>query len=144
MCYIAIHSNKDRNVDLSEIAEVKQIPKHFLSKILQLLVKHKLLISMRGPSGGFKLGKPAREISLIEVVEVIDGLEIFDQCGIEYKPCNPDNPCPIHNEYSEHRNRVYHLFQTKTLDCITEDIVNGDPIIDLEKLPKKNNKLSDS
>jgi Rrf2 family transcriptional regulator, iron-sulfur cluster assembly transcription factor len=143
MFYIALHSTNERNVDLSEIAEEKKIPKHFLSKILQLLVKHKLLLSMRGPSGGFKLSKPADQISLIEIVEVIDGLEIFDQCGIEYKPCDPDNPCPIHDEYSAHRNCVLHLFQNKTLEGITEDIQNGDPIVGLDKPPKKN-QISDN
>jgi len=143
MFYIAHHSSKERNVDLSEIAEEKCIPKHFLSKILQLLVKHKLLISMRGPSGGFKLGRPANDISLIEIVDVIDGLEIFDQCGIEYKPCNPDDPCPIHDEYSDHRKRVFNLFETKTLEGIAEDIKKGEPIIGLEK-PLKKDKVSDS
>lgn len=132
MFYIALHSSKERNVDLGEIAEEKSIPKHFLSKILQMLVKHKLLLSMRGPSGGFRLNRDPNDITLLEIVEIIDGLEIFDQCGIEYKPCDASNPCPIHDEYSTHRECVYDLFKRKTLEGFTEDLKKGEPIVGID------------
>ena len=133
MYYIASHSTEERNVDLNEIADSKNIPKHFLSKILQLLVKNKLLHSMRGPNGGFRLCRGANDITLIEIVEVIDGLEIFDQCGIEYKPCDAMNPCPIHDEYSAHRESVFELFKNKTLERFAEDLNNGVSIVGVNK-----------
>ena len=132
MFYIAMHSTKESNVDLGEIAEKKKIPKHFLSKILQMLVKHKLLLSMRGPSGGFRLSKSPDEICLLDIVEIIDGLEIFNQCGIEHNPCNPANPCPIHDEYSAHRECVYELFKSKTLEGFTEEFEAGKPVSNLD------------
>lgn len=132
MFYIAMHSSKESNVDLGEIAEEKKIPKHFLSKILQMLVKHKLLLSMRGPSGGFRLSKPPKDICLLEIVEIIDGLEIFNQCGIEHKGCDPENPCPIHDEYSAHRNCVYKLFKSKTLEGFAEELETVKPVSNLD------------
>lgn len=135
MFYIACHSSQEKNVELSEIAAEQNIPKHFLSKILQLLVKQKLLVSMKGPTGGFKLNRPPDSIHIIEVVEAIDGLEIFTQCGIEYKECDGTDTCPIHEEYHRIREEVLHLFETKTLETLAEDLKNGSRIADIVKPP---------
>lgn len=129
MFYISFHSTEEKNISLNEIASEKDIPQHFLSKILQLLVKHKLLISMKGPNGGFHLSKPAKEITLIEIVEAIDGLDIFDQCGIGFRECNEEDPCPIHVDYSRIREHVKHLFETKTLEALAEDVLNGESMV---------------
>lgn len=126
MFYIASHSSEDNNVDLNTIAHEKDIPKHFLSKILQLLVKNKLLISMKGPNGGFRLSRPADDITLIEIVEAIDGLDIFNQCGIGFRDCDENDPCPIHTDYKRIRDRVRYLFETKTLEALTKDVLDGD------------------
>ncbi|MGF1671074.1 MAG: RrF2 family transcriptional regulator [Balneolaceae bacterium] len=137
MFYIALHSTKENNVDLSEIASEQEIPKHFLSKILQMLVKKKLLFSMKGPNGGFRLSRPAHEITLIEIVEAIDGLDIFNQCGIDFGECNEQDPCPIHNEYKKIRKKVFYLFKNKTLENLADDIANGDSIANLVKSSKR-------
>lgn len=137
MFYIALHSTEEKNVELSEIASEQDIPKHFLSKILQLLVKHKLLISMKGPNGGFRLSRPPEEITLIEVVDAIDGLDIFSQCGIGFRECDENDPCPIHPDYIKIRERVFLLFQNKTLENLADDIINGDNMVNLVKTAKK-------
>lgn len=126
MFYIALHSTEESNVDLNEIAVERNIPKHFLSKILQLLVKHKLLLSMKGPNGGYRLSRPGEEITLLEIVEAIDGLDIFDQCGIGFRKCNPNAPCPIHTDYKRIRDRVYRLFAEKTLGGLKLEFNRGD------------------
>lgn len=131
MFFIASHSTDEKNISLNEIAGEKDIPQHFLSKILQLLVKNKLLVSMKGPNGGFRLSKPPKDITLIEIVEAIDGLDIFNQCGIGFRECDPDDPCPIHTDYSRIRDHVRHLFETKTLEALTEDMLNGDSLVKL-------------
>ncbi len=133
MIYIALHSTNDKNVDLGQIAEKQEIPKHFLSKILQMLVKKGLLNSMKGPTGGFSLSRPADDITLIEVIDAIDGLDVFTQCGIGFKRCDDDHPCPIHNEYKQVRSNIRELFETKTLLELSEDIKSGDSIVSLGK-----------
>lgn len=131
--FIALHSSDDENVGLNRIAEEQSIPKHFLSKILQLLVKHKLLVSMKGPTGGFSLNRKPEDITLIEVIEAIDGLDMFNQCGIGFKRCDDSHPCPIHHEYKVVRNRIRDLFEHKTLKELTEEVENGDSIVSLGK-----------
>ncbi len=133
MLYIAMFSSENKNVDLKQIATEQNIPKHFLSKILQELVRNNLLISMKGPTGGFRLSRKPEDITLIEVIDAIDGLGVFTKCGIGFKQCNDSNPCPIHEEYKKVRNQVEELFSTKTLLELTEDVRRGDSIISLGK-----------
>lgn len=131
MIFIALHSTKDRNVDLTSIASELEIPKHFLSKVLQLLVRRKLLESSKGPTGGFRLSKPAGEITLINIVDAIDGLDMFNQCGIGFKKCDSDKPCPIHFEYAQVREQIQELFNNKSLKQLTEDIKSGSSFVSL-------------
>ncbi len=133
MIYIALHSTNEKNVDLGQIAEKQEIPKHFLSKILQMLVKNGLLNSMKGPTGGFSLSRSADDITLIEVIDAIDGLDVFTQCGIGFKRCDDNHPCPIHHEYKQVRNNIRELFENKTLLELSEDIKSGDSIVSLGK-----------
>ena len=131
MIFIALHASEDEYVGLNRIAREQNIPKHFLSKILQLLVKQKLLTSMKGPTGGFNLNRPADQITLIEVIEAIDGLDVFSRCGIGFKRCNDDHPCPIHDEYKAVRNRIRELFESKTLLELANDVKSGESIVSL-------------
>ncbi|MEX2604392.1 MAG: Rrf2 family transcriptional regulator [Gracilimonas sp.] len=134
MLYIAMYSSRDKNVGLTEIAENQEIPKHFLSKILQELVRNDLIESMKGPHGGFKLKHRAEDIALIQIIAAIDGLDVFTQCGIGFKKCSDDHPCPIHHDYKKVRDKVYNLFETKTLKQLTEDVERGESIINMQKV----------
>lgn len=137
MIYIALHSTEDKNIDLGQISAELDIPKHFLSKILQMLVKQKLLTSMKGPTGGFKLNHHPKRITLIEIIDAIDGLDVFTQCGIGFKKCSDSHPCPIHNDYKKVRDKVQQLFKNKSLQQLTEDIKNGESIVSLRKPVKR-------
>ena len=132
MLYISLQHEKGSNVELTEIAEKQDIPKHFLSKILQMLVKHKLLTSMKGPTGGFKLSDSPENVRLIEVVNAIDGDDVFTQCGIGFKKCSDENPCPIHHDYKRVRDQVRELFETKTFQELAQDVKEGRSIVSLE------------
>lgn len=131
MLYLAVHGTRDTNVDLRKIAEEQEIPRHFLSKIMQLLVRNGLVASMKGPTGGFRLNRPAEEISLLQIVDAIDGIDVFTQCGIGLKRCNDLKPCPIHNEFRVARARIEELFRTQTLQSLKEDVDNGKSFITL-------------
>ena len=70
--YIA--KNQDRKIILSQsIAKEYDIPLEYLLKILQQMVKANVLRSKRGPRGGFSLGKPATKISMLDVIEAVEG-----------------------------------------------------------------------
>ena len=127
--FIALHSKNGQAVGLKDISESQDIPLHFLSKILQQLVKHKLLRSTKGPRGGFALNVPAHELRLMTIVRVIDGLDIFDRCGIGLKQCSDKTPCPVHFEYKEVKNKIRDLLDKKSLLELCEDVANGQSIV---------------
>ena len=59
----------------SEITERQGIPRRYLEPVLQELVRHKILLGIRGPSGGYRLARERRRISLGDVVRTVRGLE---------------------------------------------------------------------
>ena len=63
----------DRPVASHAIAQARVIPSRFLLKVLQPLVSARILLSVRGPHGGYRLARPASEISLLDILEAVDG-----------------------------------------------------------------------
>ena len=72
LIYIARHGGQ-RNISVQEIAEKKRIPLSFLQQILMELRQARILRSSKGKRGGFCLARPAKQISLAEVVRLFDG-----------------------------------------------------------------------
>lgn len=122
--YLALE-NSDKKIGIKQIAEDLDIPSPFLSKILQMLAKNKILTSTKGPHGGFGLGKSADEIKLIDIVKVIDGMDFFDTCLIGMKSCTDPGAsikCPIHNQYEPIRQETTELFENTTIAQLAESI----------------------
>lgn len=121
--YLAVNLDKGP-ISSDEIAEVLHIPKEFISKILQSLTKHDIIGSKKGKSGGFFLNKPASEIKLIEIVEAIDGLDIFENCVLGFPECSPDHPCPVHEKWGSLRDEAYDMLDSETIDELTEQTIS--------------------
>jgi Rrf2 family transcriptional regulator, iron-sulfur cluster assembly transcription factor len=86
-----------------DIARDAGLPQPFLSKILKTLASKGILHSVRGPGGGFRLARRPEEISLLNVVEAIDGTTQFDGCALGWKACLDDDPCPLHESWKQVR-----------------------------------------
>ena len=72
---------------------------HTVGKLLQKLVKEKIIHSAKGPRGGFYMTARQQDQPVILVVEAIDGKTVFDQCGLGLSRCSVTHPCPIHDDY---------------------------------------------
>lgn len=67
-------ARKDNTIIASHlVAQEQGIPERFLLKVLKPLVSARILHSVKGPNGGYRLAKPANQITLLEVVEAVDG-----------------------------------------------------------------------
>ena len=77
-----------------EIAEAQGIPASFMAKILRRLVRASLLSSARGVNGGFALHRPPAEITLLEIVEAIDGPLGLTECTNAGEGCRYSCSCP--------------------------------------------------
>jgi len=91
---------------VKNIAREEQIPSHFLAKILQQLARKGLLRSSKGPTGGFSLRVPASDISLLNIVEALDGLSAYEQCASGLPECNDEMPCSMHDSWKDLRERI--------------------------------------
>ena len=77
-----------------KIAQEKSIPPSFLAKIVSQLSVAGLLQTSRGARGGVSLAKPAEAISLLDVVEAIDGPILLNDCVGEMSTCTYDDDLP--------------------------------------------------
>lgn len=73
LVYMAHQKEKDKPVASHHIAKARRIPERFLLKVLKPLVSSRVLLSIKGPNGGYRLAKPANQITLLEVLEAVDG-----------------------------------------------------------------------
>jgi len=123
--FIAQHSNEDKYVGLKEIARVQNLPEHFLSKVLQILVRHKILKSSRGLKGGFALNQNPGSINLLGIINAIDGMDLFDTCVLGMKECSSERPCPVHHQYKPIKEEFLRILSNKTLQNLVEDLNSG-------------------
>lgn len=103
-----------------EISNKLDIPKEFISKILQSLTESGIIKSKKGKSGGFKLAKHPSKIKLIDIVDAIDGLDSFNSCLLGFRECSPDKPCPVHEQWGVLRTKAYEMLSSETIDKFKE------------------------
>ena len=93
------------------------LPAPFLAKILQQLAKHKILNSVKGPNGGFSLLKKPESITMLDIVKIIDGEDLFKNCLIHDGSCaevkKSRKTCPVHDDYSKLRTDIDKIVQGK-------------------------------
>ncbi|WP_340111944.1 RrF2 family transcriptional regulator [Maribellus mangrovi] len=135
LIYLGKFSTEDKRIGIKKISEDLGLSSPFLGKILQNMVKQKLLVSTKGPNGGFSLAKKSGEISLWEIVTKVDGEEFFTNCLISLEPCRSHDPskplCPVHGQYEMLRGQIRTFYKDTTLELISKDI---DKYEDLVKL----------
>ena len=108
--------NQTMRFNATEISGHLKVPKEFVSKVLQLLTYKGIVGSQKGKNGGFFLAKKTVDIKLIDIVEAIDGLSIFNNCVLGFKNCRCDNPCPVHNKWGKLRDKTYKMLSEENLE----------------------------
>jgi len=129
--YLALNAGEEKKIGIKQISKDLSIPTPFLGKILQTLAKHKLLSSTKGPHGGFGLGRSAVNINLIDIVDIIDGRDIFDKCLIRLEDCNDKEPCAMHNKYAQVRYQLLNLFKNQNVSELIDEIKEGKQKVNL-------------
>jgi len=119
--YIATMQDEHRKVQIEEIAGNLSVPKHFLGKIMQQIVKAGLLRSTKGPYGGFSLATETLTTPLIKLVEITDGLDQFRICVLKLKYCDGKNPCPLHYEMEKIRENFLTVFTETNVGDLVKD-----------------------
>jgi Rrf2 family protein len=109
-------------VPIHQISEELNISFHFLTKILQILTQKNIMNSYRGPNGGVSLARPSQEISILDIIEAIDGLKIFKECLLGLPECNNNKPCPLHEKWADVREELRNTFSNSNLSDLADQI----------------------
>jgi Rrf2 family protein len=105
----------DRVATVAEVAEAMDIPRSFLSKIVQRLAKGELVESIRGVNGGFRLKRSPSEISLFEIVEAIQGAAEINACVAERDVCGRCSVCSVRPIWVELQRHVERTLRDRTI-----------------------------
>lgn len=106
---------------ISEISEAQEVPRSYLSKIMQTLTRAGLVRSRRGAKGGFILARPAVSITLRETIEVMEGPIHLNVCLIREGECPRDKLCPVHPVWREAQRRLFEVLEGKTMADLVKD-----------------------
>lgn len=109
----------------SQIAQDEQIPPSFLAKIVSQLSVAGLLQTSRGARGGVSLARSPKEISLLEVVEAIDGPILLNECVAGNGLCNFGDSCPIRPVWCDTQAELVSRLRATTFDRFVKNGGNG-------------------
>lgn len=125
MIYIARTSKQGTRVGIREISKAIDSPEPFMAKILQDLSRKGLVLSIKGPNGGFYMDNAHRAITLADIVIAIDGVQLFTGCGLGLKACNEKKPCPIHYEFKTIRSNLKEMLESTALEDFSDKLEKG-------------------
>jgi Rrf2 family transcriptional regulator, iron-sulfur cluster assembly transcription factor len=107
---------------IKELTAKLGIPYHFLAKILQKLTRKGILVSLKGPTGGFRLADEPEKLTLFRIVEAIDGTALVTSCIMGFPECSGENPCAVHDQWAQLRDGVHAMLSAKSIGAIAQDM----------------------
>jgi Rrf2 family protein len=113
----------DEYFHIQKISDALDLPYHFLAKSLQTLVHNNILVSRRGSNGGVKLAKSSSDITLISLIEAVDGSAFFDACVLGIGDCEDERPCALHAQWETWRTEMHEMYSAMRLNEITDDVL---------------------
>ena len=122
---IYLTENKfDSPTMIHKIASSYGIPSQFLSKIMQSLVKHRLIHATRGRTGGVTLAKSPEKIYLNDIVVCIDGPILENpQCVIGLNLCSDEVPCPLHDQWKPIKENMRQMLENESLKHLADRVI---------------------
>jgi Rrf2 family protein len=104
----------DNRVSTASISEAESIPLPFLTKVISRLATAGLVTTSRGMGGGVSLARPPEEVTLLQVVEAVDGPIVLNHCLLRSGHCEREPDCAAHDVWAEIQNRL-----VQELDSVT-------------------------
>lgn len=127
--FVASRSGAGIKLNVKDIAKEVDAPQAFTAKILQALNRHHIITSLKGPHGGFYMEESQLDQPVINIVNAIDGMAVFYECGLGLKQCSETHPCPLHDKYKIARDALVNTFQHTTIRKLAEELKAGTSFI---------------
>ncbi len=119
MVDLACMSN-DQRTTIGEIAQRQDVPEPFMAKIASQAAVAGLTVTQRGTGGGLALGQPADGITMLQIVEAIDGPLAFNKCTFEPSRCPRFNECAMHPIWEKAQQQFKELLSNTLLSDIAQ------------------------
>lgn len=113
--YLASRSDS-KYISIKKVSEDLDISHHYLTKILQQLSNADLMESQKGPHGGVRLKKDEDELTLVEIVAAIDGMDLLTECALGLPGCGTEKLCPLHDQWVDTRDKIRKMLEGTTLN----------------------------
>ena len=98
-------------------------PPNYLGKLLQSLARGKLVVSRKGPRGGFQLARGADTIRLLDIVDAIDHVSRWEGCFLGLPTCSDTSPCAVHDRWDRVRGEYLDLLADTTIADVVERLL---------------------
>lgn len=128
--------NPSKSCTTQQIAEATKVPAPYLSKVLQSLAKAQIVRSQRGIGGGVTLAVDPAELTILEVVNVVDPLQRIATCPLELKS-HGTNLCPLHRRLDNAMAHVEDALATTTLAEVISEPGQPMPLCNEKIKPKQ-------
>lgn len=112
----------ERTQSAAEIAAEIRVPVTTVSKILKIMTREGLVVSLRGAKGGYALSRPSSQISMAQVIEAMDGPIGMTECSITPGLCSQEKGCPVRANWQRINRIVLQSLQQVTLDQMIEPV----------------------
>lgn len=120
--HLAMRHESGSSSSAREIAEAYDIPLELLAKVLQKLVRGRLLVSVQGTRGGYRLSRPAQSIPIADVIQAVDGPVTVTACSPNDHRCDQYSKCSIRDPLWKIRGRILEALTTVTVaDLVSDD-----------------------
>jgi Rrf2 family protein len=121
MKHLATRSDGGASSSAREISEAYDIPLELLAKVLQRLVRARLLVSVQGTRGGYRLARHAAMISVADVIQAVDGPVTVTACSTDDHNCDQYSKCSIRDPLSKIKNRILDALNTVSVAEMAQD-----------------------
>ncbi len=110
------HPSVDGRVPTGVIAEAEDIPQPFLTKVISQLSTAGLVITSRGMGGGVMLARSPEEITLLNVIEAVDGPILISHCLLRSNTCAIESYCAVHDTWANIQARLVQDLESVTME----------------------------
>ena len=114
-CLVAMAQGGEDLYSVKRLSDSLEIPYKFLGRLMSRLGTAGIVAAVQGKGGGYRIARPLETIRLADVVEVVEGLDSYDRCILGFERCDEDNPCPMHEFWSGHKDGILDMMNTVTL-----------------------------
>ncbi|MHB8293902.1 MAG: RrF2 family transcriptional regulator [Acidimicrobiales bacterium] len=114
-------AEQEGSAKAADIASGMDMPVGFLYQVLQELHRARLVVSAPSRSGGYRLARPADEISMLQIVEALEGPLRPGECALRGGPCRWDEVCALHRTWSAARDALADKLAEETLAQVVAD-----------------------